>query len=366
MMPTRDYNALISPVTSSDIAEHKLRLAERGERAPSTSLSWTIRVVAAVIIVFVLDVPIRAGDDSWSRRSAAAWIVVALLIAALVVGALALSRVVETRAWTRFIRLTRFASANGLRYSPEGSGTTYPGLLFSIGRSQRFTGAFSRTAAPEFDIGNFQYRTGSGKNQKTHNRGYVALRLERKLPHMVLDATGNNGLFGASTLPRAFGRDQILSLEGDFDKYFTLYCPREYERDALYVFTPDLMVLLIDHAATLDIEIVDDWMFVYSTHPFGLDEPGALEPLFGVIETIGAKTLSQTDRYRDERALDLRPAHTTSTDASSAASAGTAAPGDVAPAGRRLSRRTPIAAILTFAGIAILMYTLFSPVFANR
>lgn len=40
----------------------------------------------------------------------------------------------------------------------------------------------------------------------------------------------------------------MLSLEGDFDRYFTLYCPGDYERDALYVFTPDLLALLIDES----------------------------------------------------------------------------------------------------------------------
>ena len=78
---------------------------------------------------------------------------------------------------------------------------------------------------------------------------------------MVLDARSNNGLFGGTNLPSQFSKDQILSLEGDFSEYFTLYCPREYERDALYVFTPDLMALLIDQTSTFDVEIVDDWMF---------------------------------------------------------------------------------------------------------
>jgi hypothetical protein len=370
MMPPRDYSALTSPVTPSDVAGLKRQLAESGGRAPHKRLSWTIFIVAAVIVWFVLDIPTGAGDVTWSTRSPVAWGVVVVIIAAIIIAAIGLTRVVENRAWERYIRLTRFATANGLVYTPDGSGKGYPGLLFSIGRGQQFTGTFSRTDAPAFDIGNFRYRTGSGKNQKTHNRGYVAMRLERKLPHMVLDAVGNNGLFGASTLPLAFGRDQILSLEGDFDKYFTLYCPREYERDALYVFTPDLMALLIDNAATLDVEIVDDWLFVYSMRPFGLEEPGGLEPLFGVIDTIGAKTLSQTDRYRDDRAAERDSTDATRTDSSSpwANDRGanvTAAPGDVAPEGRRLGRRTPLVTILAFVGVAIAMYALFAPALSD-
>ena len=122
------------------------------------------------------------------------------------------------------------------------------------------------------------------------------------LPHMVLDATANNGLFGTSTLPISFDRAQVLSLEGDFDRYFTLYCPRDYERDALYVFTPDLLALLIDESRHFDVEIVDDWMFVYSATRFDMTDPGTLRRLFRIVDTVGAKTLRQTARYADGRA----------------------------------------------------------------
>jgi hypothetical protein len=75
------------------------------------------------------------------------------------------------------------------------------------------------------------------------------------------------------------------------------------------VFTPDLMALLIDESASFDVEIVDDWMFVYSVDPFALDEAKTVNRLFQIIDTVGAKTLSQTDRYADERigdaAIDL-------------------------------------------------------------
>src|SRR5690606_32829643 len=74
---------------------------------------------------------------------------------------------------------------------------------------------------------------------------YVALRLETMLPHFVLDATRNNRTFGSS-IPMPIAGGQTLSLEGDFDSHVTLHCPQGYERDALYVFTPDLMALLID------------------------------------------------------------------------------------------------------------------------
>ncbi len=52
----------------------------------------------------------------------------------------------------------------------------------------------------------------------------------------------------ASSSPIA---DQVLPLEGDWDRHFTLYCPEGYERDALQVMTPDVMAAMIDGAQRL-------------------------------------------------------------------------------------------------------------------
>jgi hypothetical protein len=146
------------------------------------------------------------------------------------------------------------------------------------------------------------------------------------MPNIVLDSRANNSIFG-SNLPATLRKDQVLQLEGDFDRYFTLYCPKEYEQDALYIFTPDLMALLIDEAAPYDVELVDEWMFVYSSKPFELADPAVLQRLFRIADTVGAKALDQTERYADERVGDF--------DANI-----------VAPQGARLRRGTPVIAIV--------------------
>jgi hypothetical protein len=189
-----------------------------------------------------------------------------------------------------------------------------------------------------FDLGSFQYSTGSGKSRQTHYWGFLALHLDRELPNMVLDSKENNTLFG-SDLPVTFRRDQILSLEGDFDKHFTLYCPKEYEQDALYVFTPDLMALLIDDAGSFDVEIVDDWMFIYTPHQFAPLDAANYQRLFTIVQTVGAKTVSQTANYHDDRV-------------------GSATADIVAPQGQRLRHGTSIGALLI--GGVLVAFWLFS------
>lgn len=236
--------------------------------------------------------------------------------------------------WTKWMRLDRFASANDLVFSPKDTSPSYPGSIFGRGHSRVALDHLRSGSGRFLDYGNYRYVTGSGKNQTTHNWGFLAFKLDRQLPHMVLDSKANNGLFGGSNLGVTFTKDQVLSLEGDFDRYFTLYCPREYERDALYVFTPDLMALLIDEAAPFDVEIVDSWMFVYAAKPFAMTDPVVHERLFRIVDTVGAKTLTQTERYADERVGD-RTANI------------------VAPPGRRLRSGVSITTVIVIVGFVV-------------
>jgi hypothetical protein len=336
-----DYLPLIVPVTREEVAEFKR--SSRASMQPwarSTSTVFAVFAGAIVVIVFTAvfatSLPGVLLLFSSGGLAAAPFLIAPPLVAAL--GVFAAYKYIRTASerWESLLRRTRFASANGLMYTPGTKNPSYPGLLFSHGSARETSDNYHSLTEPRFDIGNYQYTTGSGKNKKTHSWGYLALRLERRLPHMVLDARGNNGLLGTSTLPTAFRRDQKLSLEGDFDKFFTLYCPREYERDALYVFTPDLMALLIDESAAFDVEIVDDWMFVYSVQPLELDRPTPVHRMFRIIETVGAKTRRQSDRYADERmgdsTIDL-----------------------IAPRGRRLRTGTTLASVgvvIVFAWMA--------------
>lgn len=213
-------------------------------------------------------------------------------------------------------------------------------MIFGIGQSRQAYDSVRADTGRALDVSNYRYTVKRGKNSTTYRWGYVALRLDRRLPHMVLDATSNNLLFG-SNLPSRFGKDAMLSLEGHFDKYFTLYCPPEYGRDALYVFTPDLMALLIDESAAFDVEIVDDWMFVYSTRPFDLLQPAVWERLDRIVQTVGSKTLDQTRLYADERIADRSL-------------------NIIAPQGRRIRRGVhPFAVVVGVAALAWFGFTVW-------
>ena len=338
-----DYSPLLTAPTPQDVTAYRTQARASGAAWAGATANTIIAIVIIAIVGALFVVPVFAGivvtiGQSFQDGSPIAGVFLGFFVLVLALVAFGVGRAVITGSgrWERWLRMDRFAAANGLVFSPSDTDPSYPGAIFSIGDSRKTTEHF-RTAEGRFlDFGNYQYTTGSGKNRSTRTWGFLALELDRKLPHMVLDARANNGLFGGTNLPSHFDKEQILSLEGNFNEYFTLYCPKEYERDALYVFTPDLMALLIDEAAPFDVEIVDDWMFVYSSTAFPPAQPSVYQRLFRIIETVGAKTLTQTDRYQDDRAAAPFAANI------------------VAPQGARLKRNVSVGAILLIVGAAII------------
>lgn len=199
----------------------------------------------------------------------------------------------EDRRW----RLAGFARDVGMEYVAALPEPPLPGAIFQIG-GDRTAYDLVRSAHPRFvEVGNHSYTVSNGKNTTTSRWGYIAIRLDVPLPHIVLDAQGNGVRLGL------WERGQHLSLEGDFDRYFRLYCPTGYERDALYLFTPDVMARFIDSAATLEVEIVDDWLFLYSSTELSTLDPARWAWVFSVVSTLLDK-LEQWGRWRDDRLSD--------------------------------------------------------------
>jgi hypothetical protein len=338
-----DYSPLLTTPTPDEVTAYRAQAREAGAPWANTTAQTIITIVIVGFVGISILVPVVSGIVLFLVDGLAAGnpvTIAALLFFVLIIGifGFAIARVAITGSgkFSRWLRMDRFARANGFTFTPESPNPAYPGAIFQIGDTRKATEHFRTVEGRFLDFGNYQYSTGSGKNRSTRTWGFLAIELDRKLPHMVLDSKANNGLFGGTNLPATFDKDQILSLEGDFDQYFRLYCPKEYERDALYVFTPDLMALLIDNAAPFDVEIVDDWMFVYSASVFPPAQPAVYQRLLRIVETVGAKTLTQTDRYQDDRA------------------AAPFASNIVAPQGTRLKRSVSVGAIIFIAAVALI------------
>src|SRR6185503_477837 len=297
-----DFDPLLTPATGEEVAAWKAQAQASG----AAWANWSASQIIGVVLVIPVALGILGVGGGMATIVLAAVVesenpILAIVPLFFFLGFIALLAYIVVKAvgsfsrrWELWVRMDRFARQNGMTFSPLDGEPSYPGAIFQIGSTRQAVDHLVSSTGRFFDFGNYRYTTGSGKNRSTRTWGFLAFNLDRKLPHMVLDSKANNGFFGTN-LPATFVKDQILSLEGDFDKHFTLYCPQQYERDALYVFTPDLMALLIDEVAPFDVEIVDDWMFVYSNTQFRTGDASLYARLFRIIDTVGAKTLTQTD-----------------------------------------------------------------------
>ncbi|WP_460783355.1 hypothetical protein [Microbacterium tumbae] len=337
-----DAHPLTEPVDPRAVSAFVAEM--RARRTTSVTAGAVIAIVAVVLAaVVLLPMMLMIGIGVATQGFPPAAILPFLLILATVVIGGAFGVAAWRRNRVKRYRLSRFAVANGMTYEDRIDAPGLPGMIFGIG-SGRQSRELVRGHSPRFvEFGNYQYTVKSGKNSTTYRWGYVAVKLDVPLPNIVLDATGNNSVFG-SNLPASFRKDQRLSLEGDFDRYFTLYCPEGYERDALYLFTPDIMARFVDNAAQLDVEIVDDWLFLYTQREASTLDPATWAWLFGAVGALIAK-FDQWARWRDERLIAERGPDAAAPAPSSAlpfaAPAGLLAPPPgVAREGRRLRRGT--------------------------
>lgn len=248
--------------------------------------------------------------------------------------------------WERWARIDRFALANGMRFSSEDPvPAAYGGMVFGQGwdrmvEEHLYSYSPDGTSAfePTFDLGIVRWFQGDRRDPLVRRWGFVTLQLNRRLPHLLLESTANVGAFGVSDLPERPARAQVLHLEGDFDRSFTLYCPEGYETDALYVFTPDLMVVLMDEAGGWNVEIVDDRVYLFRPGGLDLADPSVIAKTFRTLDLVGAKVLRQTARYTDDRVSS-------------------AAAGVVAPQGRRLRNGVALGTAVMI-GVLVLAWTL--------
>ena len=328
-MKTMNMTAFEKPVSWDDVATYvREQPGSRWLKFNRTALSIGALAVGLVAVGLLIMAIVQSSVQPYMT-----WIVLGVIATVGFLVALFGGR----NEYARQIRLNWFAADNGLSYSPELSAPKESeGMIFTRGHSRRTTDALRANASSplQFELGRHTYVVGSGKNRSRLRWRYLSITMERRLPHIVLDATSNNlGLFGIrlSNLPVMLADAQKLKLEGDFNEHFTLYAPVGYERDALYIFAPDLMALLIDSAKDFDAEIIDDTVFFYQRDGDGTSlqtgDKAFLEAAGKIIANVGEKIDRQTDYYADER-VNNREANI------------------VAPQGRRLKRGLSTAMIV--------------------
>ena len=208
-MATFDTRALTRRPSAAEAVDLRRR-AKAGEYGPPASRLATVFVF--VLFAFVLGfitvmwlvisaMTRRSGLNAGPAQPLALLFPAFLLFFGLLIVWSIVRGVLGRNDW---MPLALFARDNGLAFFRRSANPQYPGLLFDRGSSRMATDHFWSPTGLLADAGAYQYTTGSGENETTHNWQFIAFRLPRLMPHIVLDSHGN----AVGNLPASFQRGQ--------------------------------------------------------------------------------------------------------------------------------------------------------------
>ena len=193
------------------------------------------------------------------------------------------------------LRLVRFAEANGMTYLP---GPMSDGHFGSARRYFDLTRVMRPAAAPGVEFGNHEIVTAGRREGAPRFGGYAMIRLAHEMPNIRVIAR-RGVMRRALTMMSRPEREQRLSLEGDFDRHYALYCPAGGERDALYLFTPDILAVLIDRVRGLDVEVVGDRLLLTSFDDVVTRDPERWRDVIEATTALVAK-VDRWERWRTD------------------------------------------------------------------
>jgi hypothetical protein len=203
----------------------------------------------------------------------------------------------------RRVKIAAFAWANGWAYADALEDNRRPGAAFArVAHGQERAVVACTDPRMPFELGN-HHSVARGQGSATIQRpfGFIELPLPTSVPHIVL-ANRRHSIIPTLGLGRGAAR---MDLEGDFASVFQLIVPEGYQRDALYIFTPDLMARVIDLGSGAEIELVSDRLYVYLPANTRFDRPGTMAAAITLAEEFHRRFAARTELYRDAQAGEL-------------------------------------------------------------
>lgn len=275
-----NVSSFSNPVTRAEIRAYQATYKTR------QFLKWAIAITLATVVYMMF--------VSWQAIGRVNFgLPLPFLIIGLIIGCII--QWLQNKTIARQVQFKRFAADNNFEYTTNIE-PHEAGAIFNIGHSKHADAVVSGLyKGKPFWFGSYYYTVGSGKNSRTVVTGVLNVALPRAVPYVIVD--GNQNRMNAAA---GIDKSQQLVLEGDFNNYFKVYCPKDYERDVLYFLTPELMQALVDMDDSFDAEIKGTELYFYTRD---LVRPTAqvVTNLFTLIDKVGGEIVENTQRYQDYR-----------------------------------------------------------------
>jgi hypothetical protein len=157
----------------------------------------------------------------------------------------------------------QLATANYWKYTGDKDCSHEMGIMFRQGDKNMENKGVSITNCIEGNAGDHRFRIfnfhlvtgGSGKNKSSFGYTVFSFKFEGNFPHIYLNNKHNS---------MGIKINNYIPIPGEFEKQFLLSAPKEYEVEALQIFTPDVLAYFLDNGLYYDIEFVDQEMLVFT------------------------------------------------------------------------------------------------------
>ncbi len=174
----------------------------------------------------------------------------------------------------------QFGASIGFTFTDSIDVDSVQGKLFSIGRdrsiSDVLTGMYQNIHVRIFC---YQFIIGSGKSSQTINNTVFEATFDSSMPDLLVSSESQ-----IQFLDDCFNDEDVLKLEGDFNKYFKVRAPKGFEVEAYQILSPDVMVDLIDKARNLNFEFNNNRLYIYV--PKVVSTKSDMQSMFNLVEYI--------------------------------------------------------------------------------
>lgn len=150
-----------------------------------------------------------------------------------------------------------------------------------------------------FRLFQYSYMLGHGKQEKYRFFAVIEVVFSGNFPHCYLNNVRNLNLDGMKELFL-----HQVRLPSAFDSAFKLYVPEGYEIEALEIFTPEILALLLDEKWQHDVELVGDKLYIFREK--NIDTKIALQQELAHVGTLVEALAPRLNRFSFAPVGDLK------------------------------------------------------------
>lgn len=189
----------------------------------------------------------------------------------------------------------QFAEINGWQYKDSGNIKHESGVMFKQGGSRVISHVIDGVVnTRQFRIFSYEFRIGSEESERIYYYTVFAFKFNGLFPHIYLDNKSN---------PWSISTGEKVSIPSEFEKKFSLSAPRKYETEALEIFTPDILVNLLDNGFPHDVEFVNQEVLIFTSGQINSFEQ--LEKEFNRALEIEDLLDEKLDKFKFEKIGDM-------------------------------------------------------------